>query len=121
MIKDYFNRKEAIGRLKHRVQFWRPMYTVNEFGEREKSYTAQDPVWANVEYKTTNSNEYVKDTRLTSLTNVQILIRHNPDINAEWRVVHKGVQMNIASVLVGQKETYTLLECIIDEPVDDYA
>jgi len=116
MHKKYFNKNETIGALNQRVQFWKPLYTQNEYGEPVKSYQAQDPVWANVDYKTTNSSEYVKDTRVTAQTNVQVFIRFNKEINNEWRVVHKGVECNIISVLPDQKRRYMLLECLMDEP-----
>jgi len=120
MNRDYFRKKETVGRLRHRVQFWQPIYTANAYGEQEKSYTALDPVWANVEYLPSGSGEDSEAQRITSMVNCRVIIRFNSLINAEWRMVHNNEQFNVLTVLPDAKQQYMMLECVIDEPVTSY-
>lgn len=119
MTRDYFNRNEAIGRMRDRVELLEPTYTQNDFGEREKSFTPHT-VWAHMDFKTTNSNEYVIGTRITSETNCQITIRFRADVTADWRVRRGSEEFNIVSVLPDAKRKYCLLECVLDKPVENY-
>lgn len=115
-----YNKREQAGKMRHRVQFWEPVYTPNDFGEKEKTYTAQDPVWANVEFRTSGSDEDEEAQRITSRVSCRVTIRFNSEINAEWRMVHKNEEFNILTVLPDAKRHYTLLECEIDKPVTSY-
>jgi SPP1 family predicted phage head-tail adaptor len=119
-MKDYFRNNEMIGRMRDRVNLLEPVYAKNAYGEDSKSYTAQPAVWAHMDFKTTNSNEYVTGTRITSEANCQITIRFNPAVTADWRVRHNQEEFNIISVLPDAKRNYCLLECILDKPVENY-
>jgi SPP1 family predicted phage head-tail adaptor len=119
-MKEYFRKKEAIGRMRHRVQFLKPTYTLNSFGEKVKTYTAQDVVWAHIEYTTSLSDESVEAQRILARVNCRVTIRFNSEINAEWRMLHNNEKFEIRSVLPDAKQMYMLLECEIDEPVTSY-
>lgn len=106
--------------MRHRVQFLKPTYTENDFGEKEKTYTPQAATWAHIEYKESGSGESGDASRITSVVNCLVTIRFNSEINAEWRMTHNNEQFNIRTVLLDTKQMYMRLECEIDEPVTSY-
>lgn len=111
-----YNKSENIGQLRHRVQFERPVYTVNDFGERAKTFQLQDATWAHIEYKTDTSDERVDAQRITSQVYAVVRCRYNSEINARWRMRHDDARFNILSILPDAKRQYMTLECIMDEP-----
>ena len=115
-----YNKKENIGRMRHRVQFLKPTYTPNDYGEKEKTYTPQAETWAHIEYKESGSDESGEASRITSRINCLVTIRFNSEINAEWRMTHNNEQFNIRTVLPDAKQMYMRLECEIDEPITSY-
>lgn len=115
-----YNKNENIGQMRHRVQFLKPTYTLNSFGEKVKGYTAQPETWAHIAYSSQSSDEQEDAQRITSRVYCLVTIRFNSEVNAEWRMIHRNEQFNIKSVLPDEKMKYMRIECEIDEPVTSY-
>lgn len=115
-----YNKNENIGQMRHRVQFLKPVYTSNAYGEREKTYAAQAETWASIEYRSQGSSEEVDAQRIASRVDCRVTIRFNSEINAEWRMVYGNQKFNVRTVLPDAKKMFMLLECEIDEPVTTY-
>lgn len=91
----------AAGRLRHRIVLQSPSYTQNQTtGENVLSWITQAEVWAAIE--PLSAREFIAAQATQSEVSARIVIRYRPDVNATWRILHRGRVFNINGVLADQ-------------------
>jgi len=86
------------GILKHKVdlQFFSETQDPTT-GDITKSWVSVQKVWAEV--APLSGREFVTANALASEVVARLTIRYREDINADWRIVHRGKIYNVEAVL----------------------
>ncbi|HMA78070.1 MAG TPA: head-tail adaptor protein [Candidatus Paceibacterota bacterium] len=85
-----------LGRLDRRIEIQQPVLTVNDYGERDKTYTVFHSCWAKV------TERYGDEKDLSEVDypvlRVSFFIRHKAGVLQQFRVLHEGFLYEILEV-----------------------
>jgi len=98
------------GALRERVKLQRPAAGIDALGQALDTWEDVATVWARVEPM--RGREYFAAAQVQSTAEVRITIRHRTDIDATWRVQHRGVAHALVSPPIdphARKETLELM------------
>ena len=97
------------GRLNMRVTLQRPAVGIDARGQASDSFDEVATVWAAVE--DLRGREYFAAAQVQATTDTRITIRHRTDVDATWRITHRGRAYGIVSIIdpMARRETLELM------------
>lgn len=99
------------GKLNERVLIQRPEITQDDFGALLKKWVDVGEVWANVRFP--RGAEFQRGNTDLRTVSASVRLRFRRDVNADWRVVHRGRILAITAVLPDEAgKQYVDLICI---------
>ena len=87
----------AAGRLRHRVTLRSPARTRDDYGQEVAGWTDVATVRADVRHP--SGKEAITAGAEVATTAASFRIRFRADVNAGWRVLHRGALYDITAVL----------------------
>ena len=87
----------SAGKLRHRVTLESQQQTQNQYGGIETTWVEQGRAWAEVAPQ--SGREYVAARQVQNEVTTRITIRYRDDIDATWRIRHRGRIFDIQAVL----------------------
>lgn len=90
-----------IGKLDRRISIQRATESVNDYGERELSWSTAFVIWAALEIKRTGSSESITDNAQNTKQTAEWTIRHSSQaatITAADRIEYNGAIWSIVAV-----------------------
>ena len=85
------------GQLRHRVTLQRPAAVTSPYGQVTTTWADIAEVWA--DFNPLSVREFIGQGTTQSQVSARVVIRYREDVNAAWRLVHRGKTYNIAGVL----------------------
>lgn len=106
------------GKLRHRVALQRQVRTQDSTtGLITTAWQTQAMVWAAVE--ALSAREFIQSAAMQSQVTARITIRYRDDIDATWRVVHRGRVYNVHGVLPDADSGLEYITLPVSQGVND--
>lgn len=101
---------ERIGRLNERIQIHFATTTVNSYGERVQAWSGLGTYFAQAGYAA-RAREAEAGGQETVMSQVQFIVRVNPDITENMRVYFNGRLFDIEAITKDESKQYQTLIC----------
>lgn len=111
-IGKYNRKSERVGRMRHRVRFVSPSAFYDTLGGEVYTWVSADPVWGNVDYRQSGSEDSVIGDRITNELAALITVRYDSGIGPKSKVQFDSKEFEILSILPDPKKMYMQLECV---------
>jgi len=111
-----YQKNERIGRMRHQIQYMKPLVGRGDFGQELRTWITSSPVFANIEYLEAGSGEEEIASRKQAVTTARITTRYRSTVYPKMRIKADSQEFAILSVLPDSKRQYMVVEAVIDGP-----
>ena len=108
-IGEHNNRKERIGRMRHKAYFLTPTESRDAAGGEVITWVSGSEFWCNVDYTPVGTDDEDLADRLTNVTTAKLTTRYRT-CSPKNKVVYDGLEWEIHKVLPGSHKRFLVLE-----------
>ena len=114
-IGEHNNKRERIGRMRHKAYFLTPSETRDAAGGEVITWASGSAFWCEVDFRQVGTGDEELADRLTNVTTARLTTRYRT-ASPKYKVVHDGQEWEIDKILPDSHRRFLILDMIQYKP-----